>query len=95
MDELHITPSSTPLCRPTLILECEREPIVSVGILSALLVFSAMSWVSIILGCLNWWGAVWSLRLLAKVDPMMVRVYARAMKYQGYYRARSTTFCRS
>ena len=95
MDELQITYSYTSLCRPTLILECEREPILSAGILAALLVFAAMSWISIILGCLTWWGALWSLRLLAKVDPMMVRVYIRAIKYRGYYMARSTPFCRN
>jgi len=95
MEELNVTHTYTSLCRPTLILECEREPILSAGILSALLVFAAMSWVSILFGCLTWFSSLWALRTLAKVDPMLVRVYTRAIKYQGYYRARSTPFCRS
>lgn len=95
MEELQITYGYASLSRPTLILECEREPILCAGILSALLVFAGMSCLSILIGCLVWSGALWSLRLLAKVDPMIVRVYARAVRYQGYYMARSTPFCRN
>lgn len=86
-------PSRTPLhramVRPNLMAGCERELLLSTGLVAALLIVVAFNWVAAVLGGLVWVFGVAGLRAMAKADPLMSRVYVRHVRYRAYYPARS------
>ena len=84
--EIQIHPS---LNRPRLILGGERELVIYVGVISAVLIFGLVSWWSTILGILFWIFAMAVLVRMGKADALMRRVYLRHVRYQPYYPARS------
>jgi type IV secretion system protein VirB3 len=71
---------------------CDRELIMSVGVLSFALVFSAMELKATIFGIGLWVVSLFVFRLMAKSDPKMRFVYLRHRRYKDYYPARSTPF---
>ena len=73
--------------RPNLLMGCEREPILVVGMMCAMLIFALLTFWSIVLGTAAWLGAVYALRKMAKVDPIMTRVYSRHLRYAPFYPA--------
>lgn len=80
------------LSRPSLVLGGERELILTSGIVTVGLGVIGMNPVSLAYAVIAFPLAVWGLRRLAKVDPMMSKVYLRQLKYQGYYPARSSVW---
>lgn len=78
--------------RITLVLGCDRELIMSVGVLAFALVFNAQSIVAVVYGAGFWFASLWALRRMAKSDPLMRHVYLRDRKYKKFYPARSTPF---
>lgn len=78
--------------RPNLFMGGDRELVMFSGLLAFALIFSAQEWKAIIFGLLLWFTSLYLLRLMAKSDPDMRKVYMRHRKYKAYYPARSTPF---
>ena len=87
-DELPFTTIHRSLVRPLLVMECEREPMMYVALISLLIFVS---------GQLRLWYIVSSLvfflvslaflRAIAKADPFMYRVFVRHIRLKRYYPA--------
>jgi type IV secretion system protein TrbD len=84
--EITIHPS---VHRPRMILGGDRELVIFVGLISAILVFALVTWWSILVGILLWLGGVGLLVRLGKQDPMMRNVYLRHVRYQAFYPAKA------
>ncbi|MHC2762884.1 type IV secretory pathway TrbD component [Bradyrhizobium liaoningense] len=64
------------------------------GLAAVILIFVVLTWYAAILGAAIWIVVVAALRMMAKADPMMRRVYARHIAYRPYYRATATPWRR-
>ena len=80
------------LNKPNLLFGAERELILLLGLFSAMMVFIAMTWQTFIVGIVMWVGLSTLLRMMAKADPMMSKIYLRQLKYKSFYAAHSTPF---
>lgn len=89
MSGLRRTPVSRALHRPNLVLGGEREPVLITAILCAGVGASALNLVSIAIAVSVWIVAAFLLRLMAKADPYMSKVYLRQLHYAPYLPARS------
>jgi type IV secretion system protein TrbD len=78
--------------RVHLFLGGDRELVMMSAVVAGALIFTAMSWDATIFGVLLWLFALFSLRLMAKADPMLRSVYLRHRQYAGYYPPRATPF---
>ncbi|MET0100769.1 MAG: conjugal transfer protein TrbD [Sedimenticola sp.] len=87
--ELHSVPIRRSLVRPRLVAGAERELFLFLGLICATMIFVSVSWPSALLGIALWMTGVYALRTMAKADPMMSKVYARHLRYQPFYPARS------
>ncbi len=95
MQELTLIPLQRALLRPDHMMGCERELFLLSGIIVALLTLVSFDWIAALAGGLIWVCTLWSLRRMAKTDPIMSRVYIRHVRYAPYYPARSTPFAPS
>ena len=77
------------LDRPRLILGADRELVLSLGLISAILVFALVTWWGVTLGIFLWVAGVAVLVRLGKVDPLMRQIYLRHVKYQPFYPAKA------
>src|SRR2546427_9904520 len=84
--EIAIHPS---VHRPRLILGGDRELVIFIGLISAILVFALVTWWSIILGVFLWLIGMALLVRLGKQDPLMRGGYLRHVRYQAFYHAQS------
>ena len=91
-EELRRLPIHRALNRPDLMAGCERELILSAGMITGILVFVAMNWLAAIVGIVIFPVMVMALRTIAKADPVMSKVYLRHIRYRPYYAAHSTPF---
>jgi len=80
------------LNKPNLLLGGERELMLIVGLFSSVMIFIALTWQTFIIGVLLWTTLSMLLRMMAKVDPMMSKIYLRQLKYRDFYPAHSTPF---
>ena len=80
------------LNRPDLIAGCERELILTVGLITLALVVVALNWVAAIAGVVLWLVSIGVLQKMAKADPFMSKVYLRHIKYAPFYPAKSTPY---
>lgn len=78
--------------RPSLFMGGDRELVMFLGLLSAILVFAAQDWLAAIAGIVLWFLSLKGLRLMAKSDPHMRAIYLRQRAYQAFYPPRSTPF---
>jgi len=62
------------------------------GLLAFALIFSAFEFKAFVFGVTLWTFALYVLRLMAKNDPQLRKVYLRHRKYREYYPPRSTPF---
>lgn len=92
MAELRRLPIHRSLNRPNLLFGAERELILITGLIAFTLIFVSMSFPVIILGFMIWLIVAGLLRLMAKADPMMSRIYMRHVKYKTYYPPHSRPF---
>ena len=76
--------------RPNLLLGGDRELVLLAAMLSASLIFVIASWWGILSGALLWIVAVGVCQRMGKADPLLRRVYLRHVKYQPFYRAKSS-----
>ncbi len=70
----------------------EREPTLIMAIVCASLAVSGQNMVALVIAGAIWFGCIGIFRQIAKADPQMSRVYARHIKYRGYYPARSRPY---
>ncbi|GLS35259.1 conjugal transfer protein TrbD [Mesorhizobium tianshanense] len=82
------------LSRPNLLMGADRELVLLTGLASVILIFVVLTWYAALFGVAIWLVAVAALRMMAKSDPMMRRVYLRHISYKAYYRATSTPWRR-
>mgnify|MGYP003423974736 FL=1 len=78
--------------RPNLLMGGDRELVMFSGLLAFALIFSAFEFKAFVFGTTLWVFALFALRLMAKNDPLLRKVYLRHRKYRTYYPARSTPF---
>jgi len=62
------------------------------GLCAFALIIISQEWTAFFVGTFIWFGAVFALRLMAKSDPKMRRVYLRHRLYKRFYPAHSTPF---
>lgn len=85
MSELRKTPFHRALHRPQLIFGGERIPMIASLVISGGMAVTSMNLVGIASGALVAAIAVFSLRRMAKVDPLMVQVYLRYVRNREHY----------
>ncbi len=94
MRELDIIPIYSSLNRPLLIMGGERELMMLISLISLTMIFVALSFQSAILGLIIWFVFSSILRMMAKTDPLLSKIYKRQFNYQKYYPALPTPFGR-
>ncbi|NGN43540.1 conjugal transfer protein TrbD [Mesorhizobium sp. CGMCC 1.15528] len=92
--KLHRSRIHRALSRPNLLMGADRELVLLSGLAAAILIFVVLTWYAALLGVAVWVAAVAVLRMMAKADPQLRRVYARHISYRPYYRATSTPWRR-
>ena len=61
---------------------------------AVILIFVVLTWYAALFGIAVWLVAVAALRMMAKADPLMRRVYIRHISYKTFYRATSSPWRR-
>lgn len=74
------------LSRPNLLMGADRELVLITGLASVILIFVVLTVYSAIFGVAVWIVIVGALRMMAKSDPMMRKVYLRHISYKPTYR---------
>jgi type IV secretion system protein VirB3 len=82
------------LSRPNLLMGADRELVLVTGLASIILIFVVLTWVSALFGLAIWTVIVGLLRMMAKADPLMRRVYLRHITYRPHYRPTSSPWRR-
>lgn len=82
------------LSRPNLLMGADRELVLVTGLAAAILIFVVLTLYSALFGIAVWIVVIAALRMMAKADPMMRKVYARHISYRPHYRATSTPWRR-
>ena len=78
--------------RSSLFMGGERELVMFTGVLAFALIFPAAELRASIVGIALWVAALFVLRLMAKSDPRLRKVYLRHRRYAAYYPPRATPF---
>jgi type IV secretion system protein VirB3 len=81
------------LYRPNLILGGERELVMFTALLAGGLAVSAQNLIATAISLFIWFICIAFLRLMAKADPYMSRVYMRQLRFGPYLPARSRSTC--
>lgn len=82
------------LSRPNLLMGADRELVLLTGLMAVILIFVVLTIYSAVFGVLIWMAIFGTLRLMAKADPLMRRVYLRHVSYRQCYRATSSPWRR-
>lgn len=90
---LRHTPFHRVLYRSNLLFGCDRELVLISLLLTCGIPLASINFFSMLISITFSLGIVSLLRLMAKSDPEMRKVYWRHIHYQDYYPARSTPFC--
>ncbi|MBP1847615.1 type IV secretion system protein VirB3 [Rhizobium petrolearium] len=75
------------LSRPNLLMGADRELVLLTALAAVILIFVVLTWYAALFGIAIWLVAVAALRMMAKADPLMRRVYIRHISYKTFYRA--------
>jgi type IV secretion system protein VirB3 len=68
----------------------DRELVLLTALAAIILIFVVLTWYAALFGIAIWLVAVAALRMMAKSDPLMRRVYLRHISYKMSYRATSS-----
>ncbi|MDP3768020.1 MAG: conjugal transfer protein TrbD [Dehalococcoidia bacterium] len=79
--------------RPFLTLGAETQPLLLIGGVCLIVALLSQDLATIAYCAVVWLVTLPMLRMVAKADPMMMRVYLRQLRYRNYYPARSTPWC--
>lgn len=82
------------LSRPNLLMGADRELVLITGLAAIILIFVVLTVYSALFGIAVWIVVVAALRMMAKADPMMRRIYIRHISYKPTYRPTSTPWRR-
>ena len=82
------------LLRPNLLMGADREPVLLPGLAAVILIFVVLTWYAALFGVAIWTFTVGLLRMMAKADPAMRRVYMRHVGYRRHYRPTSSPWRR-
>jgi type IV secretion system protein VirB3 len=82
------------LSRPNLLMGADRELVLLSGLAAVILIFVVLTWYAVIFGMMLWLVTIAALRMMAKADPLMRRVYLRHVSYKSFYRATSSPWRR-
>lgn len=82
------------LSRPNLLLGADRELVLLTALGAIILIFVVLTWYATLFGIAVWTVVVAALRMMAKSDPLMRRVYLRYISYRTSYRATSSPWRR-
>lgn len=74
------------LSRPNLLMGADRELVLLTGLAAVILIFVVLTIYSAVFGAAVWIVVVGMLRMMAKSDPLIRRVYVRHISYKHYYR---------
>lgn len=80
------------LHRPSLVMGGERELVLVTGLVCGGVAVSALNLASVVIGVTVWFVCLALLRMMAKADPDMSRVYRAQLKYRAYYAPRSRPY---
>jgi type IV secretory pathway TrbD component len=89
MGQLRTTPLYRALNRPNLLMGGERELVLTSGLLCFGLAVAAVNFTTTIVGSALWFLIIALLRMMAKADPVMSRVYLRQLRFHQHYSPRS------
>jgi type IV secretion system protein TrbD len=78
--------------RTNLILGGDREGVLLAGVLAVPLPLLGQTWFAVVFALALWFGALATLRAIAKEDPRMREVYIRHRLYRDFYPPRATPF---
>lgn len=81
--------------RPNLFMGGDRKLVMFTGLLAFTLIFTALELRAALFGLCLWFGVLFSSRLMAKSDPLLLIVFWRHYHYKKYYPPRSTPFRRN
>lgn len=73
------------LSRTALLFGADRELVLITGLCAVILIFVILTPMAAILGGTLWLVAIGALRMMAKADPQMRKIYLRHIKYRHYY----------
>ena len=82
------------LSRPNLLMGADRHLVLLTGLAAIILIFVVLTVYSAIFGIAIWFVIIGLLRMMAKSDPLMRRVYVRHISYQPYYKATTSPWRR-
>ena len=88
--DLSRSPVHRALSRPNLLIGGDRELVLLTALAAVILIFVVLTWYATLFGIAIWLIAVAALRMMAKADPLMRRVYVRHISYKTFYRATSS-----
>lgn len=89
---LRTVPIHRALNRPNLVMGCDREMVMFIGLISAVLIIGVFEWKAALFGLCLWMFGLFLLRRMAKADPKMRHVYLRNKTYKDHYAPRPTPF---
>lgn len=90
--EVRIIPIRQSLHRHMTVLGAERELVMISALITLLVGIGGMTLVSGITAFIFWIIAIFALRYMAKVDPMMSKVWMRHIKQKIFYPAKSSAW---
>ena len=82
------------LSRPNLLMGADRELVLITGLAAVILIFVVLTVYSVLFGIAVWILIVGILRMMAKADPMMRKVYIRHVSYRPTYKATTSPWRR-
>ena len=82
------------LSRPNLLMGADRELVLITGLAAVILIFVVLTVYSALFGIAVWIVVVGVLRMMAKADPMMRKVYVRHISYKSTYKATTSPWRR-
>lgn len=82
------------LSRPNLLMGADRELVLLTGLAAVILIFVVLTIYSALFEVAVWIVIVGLLRIMAKSDPLMRKVYVRHISYKPYYKATTSPWRR-
>lgn len=82
------------LSRPNLLMGADRELLLLTGLAAVILIFVVLTVYSALIGIAVWIVIAGVLRMMAKADPLMRKVYIRHISYRPYYKATTSPWRR-
>lgn len=82
------------LSRPNLLMGADRELLLLTGLAAVILIFVVLTVYSALIGIAVWIVIAGVLRMMAKADPLVRKVYIRHISYRPYYKATTSPWRR-